>query len=119
MKTFLVVEEQYGGCDYTIGCGIRATVVQAESLAGIEEDLRLVLLVASERDIERHALAQAVLAQGEGARSAISVYEVSETLHLDLTALRMVYQCRLSLNEQERADHAERAEYERLKKKFG
>jgi hypothetical protein len=119
MKTFLVVEEQDDGCDYTIGCGIRATVVQAESLAGIEEALRAVLLFASGHDIERDPLAQAVLAQDEGARSSISVYEISDTLHLDLEALRGIREARLKMSAREVAEAAERAEYERLRKKFG
>ncbi len=32
MNRYIVVEQQSGGCDYTIGCGTRVSLVEADSM---------------------------------------------------------------------------------------
>lgn len=122
LRGFLIVEEQGEGCDYTIGCGVAWYLWEAESFDALIADLRATLAkgyagVYEESDGD--GLAEAVVATHERRRNNIEIFEISASHKLDLPALRAIYEDAEARVEAADKAEAERAEFERLKAKFG
>jgi hypothetical protein len=116
MKTFLIVEEQGGGCDYTIGCGIRTTQIEADSM---EEAIEFIKNESfKDRSGEDDGDYQ-VLATKERERCGVSVYEIGEVVEIDLAAWRKEFRAKEEAEEELEGAKKELAEYERLRKKLG
>lgn len=108
MKQFVLIQRQSGGCDYTIGCGISITHLDAKTLEKARLEA-IEVIGSSWRSNDERAISNA----------KILTVEATE----DLTEL-------LDIAAQERAEKKkakaakaleakELAEYKRLKSKFG
>lgn len=113
---FLVVEEQEGGCDYTIGCGVCTSVVQGASLEEVVERIHREF-VETEIDAEFEAH-HGHAADEEKARTRVTLYEITNAKSLPLGAWRHEYAAKKAASAAVSKDAAERAEFERLQKKF-
>lgn len=109
-KTFYLYMKQKGeGCDYTIGCAQKLVRLDAETLQDAIEEVKDVWFNPDDRRYGR----------GD--------YELSEALVLTLAkdALPILHdmlveeEAQEELEKKQRAEAQERAEYERLKNKFG
>lgn len=107
---FLLVRKQDGGCDHTIGCGVAVHEIEAASL---DEAFALCRESAlSDDDVLGLAFD---LEHGEGVRRA-KLYVVGDAGALDLDLKAWAKEKRgLTMS----VDEYERAEYERLKAKYG
>lgn len=108
---FLVIQTQTGqGCDYTIGCGTRADIMEADSLEIVQQ------MVLFPNGIDEKAV---VFEDGDGDYiKSIRIVKEGNWHEIDVEGLR-----RIKAEESEKshaaAEDSERAEYERLKKKYG
>lgn len=100
MKKFVLVERHGGGCDYTIGCGIRVTELEAESL---EE--------AYQQTVEDGDIF--------GQTQQAIIYEVVAAMEIDITRLEQEAASELAAQQEEAEQETEEQEFERLKKKLG
>jgi len=105
MKTFYVYYEGRGyGCDYTIGCNLRVEVINAESAeevwAQVKEEVEESPTYAEER-IE-----------------SVTVIEAAGVTKLDIEDLTRDIREQQEQDKKAKKEAEERAEYERLKKKF-
>lgn len=120
MKKFLIVERQGGGCDYTIGCGIKVSVVECESMEALLEKTHAKAL-STEDDEEYDELAEMAgswLASHESSRESVSIYEIAEHRCIPLNEWKNEKK-KLQEEAKDKALEAkERAELERLQKKF-
>lgn len=114
---FLVVEEQDGGCDYTIGCGICTSVEQGASLEEVAERIHL-SFIATEEDASFDA-SHGHAADVDSPRTRITIYEITNAKSLPLAHWRNEYAQKKTAQKQVTSEARERAEYERLQKKFG
>lgn len=120
MKTFLVVEEQNGGCDYTIGCGVKTYTVEAESYEALLEEAREVIHRAEDDFAYDHPLAGALAeVHPEFVRSGVTVYEISKFHSPSIPAFQQIVTERNNAAANVAKEEAERAELERLKVKYG
>jgi hypothetical protein len=119
MKTFLVVERQNGGCDYTIGCGINTYTVEAESYESLLEGIRTFLRTAHPDDIGDNSLASALVDEGEWERSSVEIFEIAATHTPNEHKFRQIVHERRAASEKEETEKEERKELARLKAKFG
>lgn len=106
MKSFYAYYEGKGyGCDYTIGCNIRVDAIQAESvedaIAEVKEKIEESPDYAEER-IE-----------------SVTIIEVASATKLDIEDFTRDIREQQVAEEQAKKEAEERAEYERLKQKFG
>lgn len=105
MKIFKAYLKQDGGCDYTIGCGKLVIDIKAESLE--DAKIKLFSIIVEEYNHDEVRLAN------------VELFEVSSITKVDIEG---IYK---KLLEDEKANieimklEKERAEFERLKKKFG
>lgn len=134
MKTFVLVEYQGGGCDYTIGCGFRVSRFEAESK---EEAMKFLMEALRERKEEGEELTVDQLMDeqygngenyldldiggGEHSPEQIVLIEASDIT--DLGESIAIIQSHIDDKEQAEAEKSkedsERKQYEELKKKFG
>lgn len=107
---YLVIQTQTGeGCDYTIGCGTRADIIEAESLE-IAQQMVLFPNGVSEKAV--------IFEDRDGVYiKSIRIVPEGNWHEIDVEGLR-----RIKFEEESKAKSAvvdaERAEYERLKQKF-
>ena len=131
MKEYLVITNGSGeGCDYTIGCNISYCFLEAENMNDAiskamgkhpldmldeevdDEDFACNLdCIARWTDYQTHE---------EGSLEDISIYEISNNEDLDQMCLsyQKGLKVRRDRNSKKSQEKLERAEYERLKKKF-
>jgi hypothetical protein len=120
----IVVEKQSGGCDYTIGCGVRVTEREVE-IGDVspgfraESAIRAVLREMREQCVKQEYDGdytwESLLGSEELARESATIYVVEEEAAVPLRDWREELETGL-WDEQERA---ERTELERLRKKYG
>lgn len=136
MKKYLLIREQSGGCDYTIGCGVAYSIFEAENIeAAIKVaggNLTLEDFKPDDEDEDEdedslhdrlHDDFNLVLdfqAKNEHGINSATLYEINSCCHLDgplMVSKKSLkeYQDSLSVKKQEQA---ERELYEKLKKKF-
>lgn len=120
MKTFLVVENQGNGCDYTIGCGVRTYTVKAESYEALLEEAREIIR-GNEDDFGYHHPLAGALAEInlEFTRDSVTVYEVAVEHSIDLDTFREIVERRRQADADEEKEAKEREELKRLQEKFG
>ena len=111
MPKFLVIYRQGNGCDYTIGCGLAVHTLEAPSLsAAIASVINGLAKIEDDAEFSDETVESL---------KAVDVYEIAEA-HVSLErdmwigARRAVHK----KTAQERAEAKERAELERLKKKY-
>lgn len=137
MKQFLVVKRQAGeGCDYTIGCGVKVELVQAESLhaaffkvvdlrhdweASLKEEIKNLEESDEIEGFLHDWLTYLPPIEGESALSEIDIYEV--TVSLDaiplIKAVRTDVQLMMADVKRSSKEDKEFKLYQELKKKFG
>lgn len=119
MKTFLVVEKQNGGCDYTIGCGVKTYTVRAESYEALMTQVITFLNTCDPEYFEDNDLAYALAeTHNEFKRGSVTVYEVAVTHPLNLGSFQEIVERRRLAAAIEEETSKERAELARLKEKF-
>lgn len=127
MKTFLMLKEQGGGCDYTIGCGINYEILRAASM----EDAKRKALdlpdnwkdVCKDPDDCDELISDSLLryvGDHDSSCESITLYEIVDSFDLMGLAKEKIteietYSEYLKLKEKE---EEERKQYEKLKKKF-
>lgn len=106
---YYLVERQSGGCDYTIGCGLRIT------------HLRDAKTLEDAKSQANNKIGDNWHADHEVAVDSAEILEVNEVVDLApfLTEKAAERKQRQAEEDAEEAAAAERAEYERLRKKFG
>jgi hypothetical protein len=111
---FLIHFHQLGGCDYTIGCGHRIRVIQADSM----EDARTKVLKET-FGIPDDPEDDEDLMPSPDLLNQVTIYEVHDLMKLDVKALLKQRETNLSERRRLAAEAKEREDFERLKKKFG
>jgi hypothetical protein len=106
MKTYKAYLQQEGeGCDYTIGCGLRVIDITANSME--EAKHKLAETIATEYSYD------------EGMLYAAELYEVEQVFSMDVKAIYQKVVDDRNAEKQREKDAKEKAEFERLKSKFG
>ena len=107
---YLLHEVQDGeGCDYTIGCGYRLTQLDADTMAGA---------IAEATGLDRHGSPR-IQTSGEQRIKCATIYEVAAEHSIDIRALDAERKFVAVASLREEREASERAEYERLKGKYG
>lgn len=109
---FLVVQRQSGGCDYTIGCGVAVSVVEADDMQAAIVSLKS---AAFSDDPGTYDL----LSTHEGKRSRVQIFEIGEEMEIPLGEWRAE---RLRHEADHRAsatEATERRQLEALRAKYG
>ncbi len=108
---YLVIQTQSReGCDYTIGCGTRADIIEAESLE-IAQQMVLFPNGVSEKAV--------IFDDGDGDYiKSIRIVAEGDWYEIDVEGLRRIKAAEDAKAKTAVVD-AERAEYDRLKRKFG
>jgi hypothetical protein len=132
MKKYMVIANQDGGCDYTIGCGVSYSIIEAEDredalnkVVGAEEHFK-----TEEYDGELYRSDESCIAlsynyQGEDySADRLTIYELGDDVIANDEILakwreseELLEQMNAALAESE-IEAEEKAEYERLKSKF-
>lgn len=115
MRYFLY-EEQGEGCDYTIGCGRRLREIPGvQSLADAWKKV-----VSEEINEETGLLDDQIYVETRGERAVrlAMIFEVTNSLDINLVLLESEREYKRRQREQDFDTIREKAEYERLKKKF-
>lgn len=106
MKMYKVyIKERSEGCDYTIGCARTILTIQAESMSEAKEKF-------AEEVKENHS-------HREGRLKSAEIFEVAESVSIDMEEVYKRIDDDEYNERQTQAEAKERAEYERLKSKFG
>lgn len=117
MKKFISIEYQTGGCDYTIGCGVRVSdPYEAEDMeaavkkyiAGVEEDYRY-----EDGTIEDNVWA------GEYTPDEVEIFEVTDQYVIDVPRLRDGLEQEINEVKKKKEEAKEREELIRLQTKYG
>lgn len=82
MKKFIIIYEQSGGCDYTIGCGINYDFVYGDSLKKVKENI---LEEVKDRHFYDSEYRNMII---NNDIDSFSIYEVSDEASLDLLKIR-------------------------------
>lgn len=106
---FLLVLEQPGGCDYTIGCGTAIKIIEAKSEAEVMENI-FPYLAKNYGDPSDGYIDEAI--------EEATLYRVAGTIKVDLEKYRMEYQRQIAKETRQKTEARERAELERLKRKY-
>ncbi len=110
MAKYIVIKKQFGeGCDYTIGCGTRKDIVEAESIDEIMEKIAL-----SEGKHEPYC--SELTGDNELAEVLIIPFDCAITV--DLEPWRQKVQDNIKEYENDQTEANERAVLERLQKKY-
>lgn len=105
MKTYKAYLNQGQGCDYTIGCGLRVIDITANSMEDAKQ--KLAETIAEEYSYD------------EGRLEKAELYEVEQVFVMDLKAIYQKVADDRNAEKQREKDAKEKAEFERLKSKFG
>lgn len=103
MKKYIAVLKQEGGCDYTIGCGIKT--IQFDAVDFIDAG-KLLKEMVSEDYIGEHSL------------SVLEYYEIAAAYEADLKRWYSEFEHNARVAEQNEIQRKELIELERLKKKY-
>jgi len=114
-KKFLLVREQSGGCDYTIGCGVAVAVHQAESLDALMESMRADVVGSYG---ETYGIRIDLRGYGDGVSRA-TVYEIADEREVPIDEWDAQLRAAIAKEETAEEEQQERAEFERLKSKYG
>ena len=119
MTRFLVVCEGHGGCDYSIGCGVQVVEIKAESMT--DAISRVIAAVGADEDHEKdRGDFSGTFDHGEmNSLVACTIYAISESKKIDLDAEAKRIERERVARHQRQTTQTERAEYERLAKKYG
>ena len=109
MSNFLILMRQNGGCDYTIGCGLAYEIYKADSA---EEAFKK--WAAANDDLSYY------LPGNESALESVEIFEISSANHSDIWPEFVKFkQQKIKTASELAKEAAEKAEYERLRAKFG
>ena len=108
------VEEMGEGCDYTIGCGHRLVKLKATTREEAEREV-----MQDDSEGEGRYFGSHWYLFGERTLRAVTLLDVRETYGVDLEKHRAAYRDASALGERAAKEAAERAEFARLKAKFG
>ena len=104
---YLQLKQYGGGCDYTIGCGMRFEKLNANTR---EEALRAFL--------DTYGSNYHLGAKGEGQLQSAAILLVAQVDKIDLPALNRLRLDSITQEKIANTEAAEKVEYERLKAKF-
>lgn len=76
---FLLVEKQGGGCDYTIGCGIRTSIIEADNMKDA---------VAKVSGVDKYGDYILNLGNNEHSINRATLYQIASEQEVDLSGLR-------------------------------
>lgn len=112
MPKFLAVWQQVGGCDYTIGCGIRVEEIEAPTIDHVRAQ------------VLDHFAAPGGDDEGNDSIESVVIYPLQGEIKMLLDEAQLgSARARRDEARKERdaksRDNRERAEFDRLKKKFG
>ena len=116
VSTIPNVEHQEGGCDYTIGCGTRTYVIEAESM-----DDALSKYVAETEESYREAdgtIYSNPWMGGEYQPNSAKIYEIASQDDIDFEVLAMKVELEIERCRQKDVEDEERRELERLQAKY-
>ena len=109
MKKFMVMQKQHGyGCDYTIGCGMRFDVMEAESKEALIEEI----IFPDGRD-------ECSAVEGDSELKELLVVEMDSVESVDLSKFKELVDDIKEERYRREKDEEDRKEYERLQEKFG
>lgn len=109
MKQYIAIWKQDGeGCDYTIGCGVRI-----DDLGSHEDMAAATNAVVKDLSYDYHLAPRA-----EGRLKSVTIHEVVATHNVDLEAIRKVEEQRRAEALKTATEAKERAELDRLRRKF-
>lgn len=116
MKKFLIVEYQEGGCDYTIGCGVRLNgVIEAPN----KEDAIAKFVKEFEEDWREDGVLYDNPWNDDTAPNRLGIYEIVAFLGKDnLDNISHRAQHEVDTAKRVEAEDKEKAELERLKAKY-
>lgn len=103
---YYLVQEQPGGCDYTIGCGISITCLNAKNM-----DSAMKEIMEGEEPV-------LITTEGEGRIKSARILEVSNIKEIDLEGIKRGIRDKKAVEARKLQDEQELKEFERLKKKF-
>lgn len=109
---FLVVQRQSGGCDYTIGCGVAVSVIEARDMRAAVDHLKRTAFSDEPGAFN-------LLSVHEGKRDRVQVFEVVEETEIPLDEWREHYRRRSSAAEARATEARERAQLAALRAKYG
>lgn len=107
MSRFILVLEQGGGCDYTIGCGTK--VVELDATDGTMASLEAIEVIDYYGGFAPH----------ETRVAEATIYKVDDAVQLDLDGIRAGRKAEADKAKAKAKEKKERREFERLQKKFG
>lgn len=114
MAKFIAIWRQRGGCDYTIGCGVDVRLFEAvdreSSIASVVDEL------SQPYDPDRGTGADDELAES---LRTIQIYEYVDTAIIQPSAWTEKRRQHKIAADQARREQKERAELDRLRKKYG
>lgn len=110
MATFYVLLQERPGCDYTIGCG--AKLVRLKATTFEKAEVEVMSSGAGGLGYEDYVV-------GEGRLDSIEIFEVANALPVDLEKYRIALRAAQEAERTKAVAAQERAEFERLSKKFG
>lgn len=106
MLKFLRVWFQDGGCDYTIGCGIRLETIEAADITAAT-DQTIIDIVDGKIEM------------GEGGMNRFEIYPIGPHVSVNASVWKTLVEAARERRRCEEQESKDRAEYERLKNKFG
>lgn len=115
MKYFAYMNND-GGCDYTIGCNRELVELPANSMREALELLRHELVEHGRASVDEE---RSYFTSDIGELREITVFEVSNSVQVDVGPIKAQHKERQRELEKERKQSERRAEYERLKQEFG
>ena len=114
MGQFLVIATQGGGCDYTIGCGVKYWYESAGSMSELIDEIEINLF---EDDGDSNYSGR--LGGYESGYDTLEIIEVGDTHSFDLDALRGREELIRAKAQARESEAEERAELKRLQNKYG
>lgn len=119
MPSYMVIYKQSGGCDYTIGCGLKTVSFTAESFVSAKSMVEKALLGDTVDDYSGTD-PQGLLPIGycEGGIDSARVFEVTLADHVDMRAIQHQLELAEQAAEIAATETKERQELERLQRKF-
>lgn len=118
---FLVHVRQEGGCDYTIGCGVRVEVIEADDLASAQTATEHKWFgVCDPEDYENHGNCRGGNSDVRRSLSSIRIYPLAgEPVKLNLQALELTRSVEVEKQRQIEQRKKDEEEFARLQKLLG
>jgi hypothetical protein len=114
MAKFITIEYQSGGCDYTIGCGVRVSdPFEADSLQAAFEHY-----VASREADYLDELYYNPWEGDEYTPDEAEIWEVTNYASVDIPRLRQAFQDKINAAKETEKEAEEKAELKRLQEKY-